>query len=291
MRYYTIQNDSILIADNEQALTRFYDNVLELPEDYEEGKYIVGEVEEEIDVPDFETVEEEYEEPVYVEQEILDENNEVIGHKQVIDHYETKTREVQVPVLVDGEPYTITVPDYEIQEEEYEEPVYVEQEILDENNEVIGYEKVIDHYETKTREVQVQTGEHEETITPKVQVTHKETVMVKRLVPNPDWEQEQAQKEAERIARLHLTRGDVFRGLLLAKGVTRAQIRALIEAMPDETQEQQVTKELALIDFDEALDFYRGVALIDTVGAQLGISSAQMTAFFETNDYHELIKE
>lgn len=41
MRYYTIQNNSILIAENEQALTRFYDNVLPLPEDYEEDKYIV----------------------------------------------------------------------------------------------------------------------------------------------------------------------------------------------------------------------------------------------------------
>ena len=43
MKYYTIQNKGILIADNEQALTRFYDNVLPLPDDYEEGKYIVQE--------------------------------------------------------------------------------------------------------------------------------------------------------------------------------------------------------------------------------------------------------
>ena len=41
MRYYTIQNNGILIADTEEALTRFYDNVLPLPEDYEKGKYIV----------------------------------------------------------------------------------------------------------------------------------------------------------------------------------------------------------------------------------------------------------
>lgn len=39
--YYTIKNDDILIANNKQALTRFYDNVLPLPEDYEVGKYIV----------------------------------------------------------------------------------------------------------------------------------------------------------------------------------------------------------------------------------------------------------
>ena len=41
MRYYTIQNNSILIAESRKALERFYNNVLELPIDYGEGKYIV----------------------------------------------------------------------------------------------------------------------------------------------------------------------------------------------------------------------------------------------------------
>ena len=41
MRYYTIQNNGLLIAENKQALERFYDNVLSLPDDYEEEKYIV----------------------------------------------------------------------------------------------------------------------------------------------------------------------------------------------------------------------------------------------------------
>lgn len=41
MSYYTIQNGSILIANNENALTQFYNNVFPLPYDYEEGKYIV----------------------------------------------------------------------------------------------------------------------------------------------------------------------------------------------------------------------------------------------------------
>lgn len=99
------------------------------------------------------------------------------------------------------------------------------------------------------------------------------------------------QKEQERIAQLHLTRGDVFRGLLMARQVTRAQIRALIEQMPDDTPEQQIAKEYALIDFDESLDFYRGVALIETLGQQLGISSEAMTQFFETNDWHYLIPD
>lgn len=100
-----------------------------------------------------------------------------------------------------------------------------------------------------------------------------------------------AQREAERIAQLHLTRGDVFRALLLARQVTRAQLRAMIEQMPDETSEQAMAKELALIDFDEALDFYRGITLVDTLGLALGITEEQMTEFFETNDWHVLIPD
>ena len=102
-------------------------------------------------------------------------------------------------------------------------------------------------------------------------------------------EEEKQEQEAERIAQLHLTRGDVFRALLLARQVTRAQLRAMIEQMPEETPEQMIAKEYALIDFDESLDFYRGVQLIDTLGQQLGISSEAMTQFFETNDWHVLI--
>ena len=97
-----------------------------------------------------------------------------------------------------------------------------------------------------------------------------------------EYEQEQAQKEAERIARLNLTRGDVFRGLLLAKGITKTQISQMIEAMPASSQEEIVTKELALIDFEDALNFYRGNQLIDTIGLALGITSKQLDKFFET---------
>ena len=39
--FYTIQNNGIITADNKETLTRFYDNVLPLPQDYEVGKYVV----------------------------------------------------------------------------------------------------------------------------------------------------------------------------------------------------------------------------------------------------------
>lgn len=41
--YYTIQDDSILTAENAEILTKYYGEALELPEDYEAGKYIVVE--------------------------------------------------------------------------------------------------------------------------------------------------------------------------------------------------------------------------------------------------------
>ena len=142
MRYYTIQNNSLLRADTRQALERFYDNVSELPEDYEEGKYIV----------------------------------------------------------VDGE-----------------------------------------------------------------------------LVLNPDWEEEQKQKERERINLLSMTKREMFLGLYRAKGITPDMLKA------------QITDPQALIEFEYANDYYRGNLLIDVIGGQLGFTSEQLDKFFETKDYHELL--
>ena len=95
-------------------------------------------------------------------------------------------------------------------------------------------------------------------------------------------------QEAERIAHLSLTRGDVFRGLLLAKGISRVQLREMIES---NTELAELEKEMALIDFDEALNFYRGNTLIDTMGKALGINSVQLDYFFETNNYKCLLNE
>ena len=102
------------------------------------------------------------------------------------------------------------------------------------------------------------------------------------------YKEKQAQKEKERVAMLSLTRGDVFRGLLLAKQVTRAQIRTMIE---NNEMLSTIHREMALIDFDEALNFYRGNTLIDTLGLTLGITSEQLDKFFETNDYKALMSE
>ena len=108
------------------------------------------------------------------------------------------------------------------------------------------------------------------------------------VLNDEEYQAKKAQEEKERIAMLSLTRGDVFRALLLAKNVTRAQIRAMIE---NNELLSLLEKEMALIDFDEALNFYRGNALIDTLGLTLGISSEQLDRFFETNEYTALVDE
>ena len=106
-----------------------------------------------------------------------------------------------------------------------------------------------------------------------------------------NYEEVEMQEPTDETAMLRLTRGDVFRGLYQAKHITREQVRALIEAMPEETQAEIDMKELASIDFDEALYFYRGNKLIDSLGAQLNISKDNLTRFFVTNDYHALLGE
>lgn len=86
MRYYTIQNDNVLIGQTAQALTRYYDKVYLLPEDYEQDKYIIGEVEEEIDVSDYD----EEGNPIYIDGEsyVNDEGINIIP-KIVSTHKET----------------------------------------------------------------------------------------------------------------------------------------------------------------------------------------------------------
>lgn len=92
-------------------------------------------------------------------------------------------------------------------------------------------------------------------------------------------------KEREHLDNLSMTRGDVFEALILAKGLGKAQIRAMIEQAELDT----VTKALYLNRFDEALEFYRGYPIFDMLGQVLGITGEMLDKFFETKDYHELI--
>lgn len=104
------------------------------------------------------------------------------------------------------------------------------------------------------------------------------------LMTVKEMEEKQAQKERERLDNLKMTRGDVFEALILAKGLTKPQIRAMIENAELDT----MTKVLYLNRFDEALDFYRGFPAFDMLGKALDVTPKQLDDFFETKDYHYL---
>ena len=92
------------------------------------------------------------------------------------------------------------------------------------------------------------------------------------------------QKERERLDNLSMTRGDVFEALILAKGLGKTQIRAMVE----KAELDNITKALYLNRFDEALEFYRGYPIFDMLGQALGITGEMLDKFFETKDYHYL---
>ena len=104
------------------------------------------------------------------------------------------------------------------------------------------------------------------------------------VVIDPDYEEKQAQKERERLDKLSMTRGDVFEALILARGLTKPQIRAMIE----NAELDDITKALYLNRFDEALDFYRGFPVFNMLGKKLGVTPKQLDMFFINKDYHYL---
>ena len=119
MKYYTIQDNTILIADSEEALTRFYDEAFELPEDYEEGKYIIGDVEIEIDVPDYD----EEGNPIMIEYEdtevVIDydeEGNPIGSHEITVIKKKQKTHIETITI-----PYPVINPNYEQEQAERRE--------------------------------------------------------------------------------------------------------------------------------------------------------------------------
>ena len=104
------------------------------------------------------------------------------------------------------------------------------------------------------------------------------------LMTVEEMEAKETQKERKRLDNLSMTRGDVFEALILARGLTKPQIRAMIE----QAELDDITKALYLNRFDEALDFYRGFPVFDMLGQVLGVTPKQLDDFFETKDYHYL---
>ena len=121
----------------------------------------------------------------------------------------------------------------------------------------------------------------------KVEETQEEYIFdgEEYVLKDEAWEEKQAQKERERLDKLSMTRGDVFEALILARGLTKPQIRAMIEQAELDT----ITKALYLNRFDEALDFYRGFPVFDMLGKKLGVTPKQLDMFFTDKNYKHLL--
>lgn len=90
-------------------------------------------------------------------------------------------------------------------------------------------------------------------------------------------EEEKQELRKEQIAKLSMTKREMFLGLYQAKGITPDMLKT------------QITDPQALIEFEYANDYYRGNPLIDVIGAKLGFTTERLDKFFETKDYTYLI--
>ena len=89
-----------------------------------------------------------------------------------------------------------------------------------------------------------------------------------QVVVNPNYEQEQAEKEKERIGNLTCTKR-VFALMLQELGITYAQLKELI-----------ATNEQALLEWDLCVELERKNPLLDVMALQLGVTSAQLDGLF-----------
>lgn len=106
------------------------------------------------------------------------------------------------------------------------------------------------------------------------------TVVDDECVLNPDYEQEQAQKERQRLDLLNLTKADVLLALYQDKGLTPDDIKAMLkDNVP------------ALIKFDYASSYYRGDDVVNALGLALGYSTEEMDYLFENKKFPEKIVE
>ena len=103
------------------------------------------------------------------------------------------------------------------------------------------------------------------------------------------YEQEQAEKEAERISMLNLTGADVERAIYKVKGMDFDDIISYLEAQPLAEDGEAVIDVKALKIELKANNFYRGNPYVERVGKLLGFTDEQMDEFFETGDYTKLL--
>ena len=97
---------------------------------------------------------------------------------------------------------------------------------------------------------------------------HKETVTVYKPIINPNYEQEQAEKERQRIQSLTCTKR-VFALMLQQLGITYSRLKELI-----------ATNEQAQLEWDLCVELQRSNPLLDIMGAYLQITPEQIDILF-----------
>lgn len=181
--------------------------------------------------------------------------NEDIYNAEVTEELYNDYAENPLKYIAGTKDIEIDVPEYEtkIDEEgnEYQVPVMIEIEIevpdYDEEGNIIGYH-------TETREVQK---------------THKETVTIPYPVLNPNYEQDMAAKEAERIGNLKVTKR-VFALALQQFGITYAQLKEAI-----------AQNEQAQLEWDLCVELERKNPLLNVMAVQFDVTPAQIDYIFQ----------
>ena len=111
------------------------------------------------------------------------------------------------------------------------------------------------------------------------------------VVDNTDaWQEEQAQKEKERIQELSMTRSDFFDGTIMAWGVGQDELLVLIQGLLATLPIEDVKKLIAINNFKNALNFYRkhdlfkmliGIPIKLADNIQLVIENEHLDKFFD----------
>lgn len=114
-----------------------------------------------------------------------------------------------------------------------------------------------------------------------------------QVVENPNYEEEQAQKEKERIQELFMTRSDFFDGTIQAWGVGQDELLVLIQNLLATLPMEDVKKLIAVNNFKNALNFYRkhdlfkmltNIPIPLTETLQVTITDEHWDKFFDETD-------
>ncbi len=120
-----------------------------------------------------------------------------------------------------------------------------------------------------------------------------------KIIPNPNYEADKQAQERERYNSLYMTRSDFFDGMIMAFGLGQSELRAIVEQILNQINITEIQKKVAINNYDNALNFYRKHTLFTLLNnVEISISenitliftSDIWDKFFDTNDYHELLK-